>query len=40
MNKVVIALAVSLLTAGSALASHKDDVMAVLNSGVPAQPGL
>ena len=30
MNKVVIALAVSLLTAGSALASDKDDIMAVL----------
>ena len=30
MNKVVIALAVSLLTVGSALASDKDDIMAVL----------
>ena len=30
MNKVVIAFAVSVLTAGSALASDKDDIMAVL----------
>ena len=30
MNKVLIALAVSVLTAGSALASDKDDIMAVL----------
>ena len=30
MNKVVIALAVSVLTAGSALAADKDDIMAVL----------
>ena len=30
MSKVLIALAVSVLTAGSALASDKDDIMAVL----------
>lgn len=30
MNKVLIALAVSVLTAGSALASDRDDIMAVL----------
>jgi len=40
MNRVVIALAAGVLTGGSALASDRDDILAVLKSGVPAQPGL
>jgi hypothetical protein len=38
MNKVVIALAVSVLTAGSALASDKGDIMAVLKQWISGSP--
>ena len=39
MNKVVIALAVSVLTAGSALAADKDDIMAVLKQWISGEAG-
>jgi ketosteroid isomerase-like protein len=39
MNRVVIALAVSLLTAGSALASDKGDIMAVLKQWISGEAG-
>ena len=39
MNRVVIALAVSVLTAGSALASDKGDIMAVLKQWISGEGG-
>lgn len=39
MNRVVIALAVSELTAGSALASDKDDIMGVLKQWISGEVG-
>ena len=39
MNKVVLALAVSMLTAGSALASDKDDIMGVLKQWISGEAG-
>jgi hypothetical protein len=39
MNKVVIALALSVLTAGSALASDKGDIMAVLKQWISGEAG-
>jgi hypothetical protein len=40
MNKVVIALAMTVLTAGSALASDKGDIMAVLKQWISTEAGL
>ena len=39
MNRVMIALAVSVLTAGSALASDKGDIMAVLKQWISGETG-
>lgn len=39
MNKVVIALAVSVVTAGSAVASDKGDIMAVLKHWISGEAG-
>lgn len=39
MNKLVIALTVSLLATGSALASDKDDIMAVLKQWISGEAG-
>jgi hypothetical protein len=39
MNKAVIAIAVSVLTAGPALASDKGDVMAVLKQWISGEAG-
>jgi hypothetical protein len=40
MNKVVVAIGVTLLTAGSALASDKSDIMAVLKQWISSEAGL
>jgi hypothetical protein len=39
MNRIVIALALSVLTTGSALASDKDDIMAVLKQWISGEAG-
>ena len=39
MNKIMIALVLSVLTAGSALASDKDDIMGVLNQWISGAAG-
>jgi len=39
MNRIVIAFVVGLLTAGSALASDKDDIVAVLKQWISGEAG-